>query len=83
MYGYWWKGSAIFLRIFINEPELRIKIDTDRISEFETMEQFFEYIRERMKEELTSPKNWRVPATEIKKFATMYDRAKERSKNAV
>jgi hypothetical protein len=40
------------------------------------MEEFFEYVRQEVRNSLTDPRNFRIPADEIQKLAAMYDRVK-------
>jgi hypothetical protein len=62
--------------VFINEPSIRVNLKPGVAKQCATMEEFFEYVRQEVRNSLTDPRNFRIPADEIQKLAAMYDRVK-------
>lgn len=71
------------LIVFIDKPEIRVKVSPGMAAKCATLEEYFEVVREEIRRELTHPRNFRIPADQIQVLARMYDTVKRRQSDAV
>ena len=66
------------LIVFINTPEIRVDIQPVDL-EHDTLEEFFEHVRGKVRDALSDPRSFRIPADQILRIADMWKAASNRS----